>query len=99
MPWEVPRSCLRPPLPTTNPFSIFIMKFSILALIGGIVTSSFAHPASPTHVVHEKREAQLDKWTKRNVKLNRDAIVPLSIGLTQRNLGKLAPHFLLAPWS
>lgn len=65
------------------------MKLSILALIGGVVTISFAHPAPPTHVVHEKREAQLDKWSKRDVKLNRDAIIPLSIGLTQRNLGKL----------
>ncbi|KAH6712325.1 peptidase S8/S53 domain-containing protein [Leptodontidium sp. MPI-SDFR-AT-0119] len=62
------------------------MKLSILALIGGVVTISFAHPAPPTHVVHEKREAQLDKWSKRDVKLNRDAIIPLSIGLTQRNL-------------
>tara|TARA_R110002060_G_scaffold59958_5_gene69740 strand:- start:309 stop:545 length:237 start_codon:yes stop_codon:yes gene_type:complete len=64
------------------------MKLSILFFVGGIVTSSFAHPAPPTHVIHEKREAQLDKWRKRDAKLNRDAIIPLSIGLTQRNLGK-----------
>ena len=64
------------------------MKLSVLFLVGGIVTSSFAHPAPPTHVVHEKRNAQLDKWRKRDAKLNRDAVIPLSIGLTQRNLGK-----------
>ncbi len=64
------------------------MKLSILALVGVIITYVSAHPTPPTHVVHEKREAQLDKWSKRNFKLNRDAIIPLSIGLTQRNLDK-----------
>lgn len=73
------------------------MKLSILTLLGGVVTLSFAHPAPPTHVVHEKRETQLDKWAKRDTKLNRDTMIPLSIGLTQRNLGKLTHYCNFVP--
>ncbi|KAH7348554.1 Pro-kumamolisin, activation domain-containing protein [Rhexocercosporidium sp. MPI-PUGE-AT-0058] len=64
------------------------MKISHLALIGGVVTISVAYLVLVPliHVVHERREAQLDKWSKRDVKLNRDAIILLSIGLTQRNI-------------
>ena len=62
------------------------MKLSILAVLGGLAVYTFAVPAPSTHVVHEKREVQLDKWTRRDIKLNRDAIIPMSIGLTQKNL-------------
>lgn len=61
------------------------MKLSILAVVATISSYALAAPAS-THVVHEKRELASEKWTKRDVKLNRDAIIPLSIGLKQRNL-------------
>jgi len=63
------------------------MKFSILSIIGGFAAYTSAAPAPPSHVVHEKRETQLGKWARRDVKLNRDAIIPMSIGLTQSNLG------------
>lgn len=62
------------------------MKFSSTLAILGLAACSFAAPAPPTHVVHEKREHQLEKWSRRSVKLNRDALIPMSIGLTQRNL-------------
>jgi tripeptidyl-peptidase-1 len=62
------------------------MKLSILAVLGGLAVYTSAFPAPSTHVVHEKREVQLDKWTRRNIKLNRDALIPMSIGLTQNNL-------------
>ena len=62
------------------------MKFTVSALISGLVALAAAAPAPSTYVVHEKRERQLDKWTRRDAKLNRDAVVPVSIGLTQRNL-------------
>ncbi len=51
-----------------------------------MLTFAAAAPAPSSYVVHEKREVQLDKWTKRDVKINRDAVMPMSIGLTQRNL-------------
>ncbi|KUJ19485.1 subtilisin-like protein [Mollisia scopiformis] len=62
------------------------MKFSTLAVLSGLAASTFATPTPPTHVVHEKREHQLNKWSRRSVKLNRDAVIPMSIGLTQSNL-------------
>jgi tripeptidyl-peptidase-1 len=62
------------------------MKLSLLATVLGFATYASAAPAPSTHVVHEKREVQHDKWTRRSEKLNRDALIPMSIGLTQRNL-------------
>jgi len=62
------------------------MKCSIICL--SFLAFASATPTPPTHVVHEKREAQLEKWSRRDLKLNRDAVIPISIGLTQRNLDK-----------
>lgn len=61
------------------------MRFSTLTILSGLAASVFAAPTN-THVVHEKREHQLDQWSRRNVHFNRDAVIPLSIGLTQSNL-------------
>ncbi len=61
------------------------MKLYTLAVVCGIAACALAAPAS-VNAVHEKRENQLSKWSRRDVKLNRDATIPLSIGLTQRNL-------------
>lgn len=61
------------------------MKFLLnLAAVSSILVFAAAAPAP--HVVHEKRDRQTQSWTRRNIKLNRDALIPMSIGLTQRNL-------------
>jgi tripeptidyl-peptidase-1 len=62
------------------------MKLSILAVLSGLAVYTSAVPAPSTHIVHEKREVQLNKWTRRDIKLNRDATIPMSIGLKQKNL-------------
>lgn len=62
------------------------MKVSTLATLGGFVALAAAAPFSSSYVVHEKRETQLGKWSKRDIKLNSDAVIPMSIGLKQRNL-------------
>jgi len=63
------------------------MKLSLLAAsLGSLATFVAAAPAPGNYVVHEKREVQTEKWARRSIKLNRDAIIPISIGLTQRNL-------------
>jgi tripeptidyl-peptidase-1 len=63
------------------------MKLSILAAFGGFAAYAAAAPAHAPHVVHEKREALSEKWSRRSdIKLNRDAVIPMSFGLTQRNL-------------
>jgi tripeptidyl-peptidase-1 len=62
------------------------MKLSVAVLVGGFATYAVAAPA-PSYVVHEKRSTQLDKWDRRSdIKLNRDAVIPMSLGLTQSNL-------------
>ncbi|KAG9242153.1 peptidase S8/S53 domain-containing protein [Calycina marina] len=62
------------------------MKLTVAYLVATFVALCVAAPAPSSYVVHEKRETQLDKWIKRDSKLNKDSIVPVSIGLTQRNL-------------
>jgi Pro-kumamolisin, activation domain len=63
------------------------MKLSILAVVGGFATYAVAAPAHTPYVVHEKRSTQTEKWSRRrDIKLNRDAVIPMSFGLTQRNL-------------
>jgi tripeptidyl-peptidase I len=62
------------------------MKVSVLAILTGLAACASAAPAPVPHVVHEKRSTQIGKWARRDIKVNRDAIIPISIGLTQRNL-------------
>jgi tripeptidyl-peptidase-1 len=62
------------------------MKLSLVAVIGGLLAQALAAPAPGPYVVHEKRDAQTTKWLRSTVKLPRDAIILMSIGLTQRNL-------------
>ncbi|KAG0651511.1 Sedolisin-A [Hyphodiscus hymeniophilus] len=63
------------------------MKLSILAIVGGFAACAAAAPAPTAHVVHEKRETASERWSRRSdIKLNRDALIPMSFGLTQRNL-------------
>ncbi|KAH8797933.1 peptidase S8/S53 domain-containing protein [Xylogone sp. PMI_703] len=71
------------------------MKFSVFIILSGLSTFAFAVPVTPSsHIVHERRELQVEQWIKRDVRVNRDARLPLSIGLTQRNLD-LGYEFLM----
>ncbi len=62
------------------------MKLSIWTTVGGLLAQTLAAPAPTSYVVHEKRDVETTKWTRSTIKLRRDAIIPMSIGLTQRNL-------------
>lgn len=59
------------------------MKFSS-AIALGLVAAATAAPTTP-YVVHEKRGGDLESWAPA-VKARGSAVVPVSIGLTQRNL-------------
>jgi tripeptidyl-peptidase-1 len=62
------------------------MKSCILFLVSAFVASVIAAPAS-SYTIHERRNAQsASKWAKRDEPLDRRAIVPVKIALTQRNL-------------
>lgn len=63
------------------------MKVSTLAIVGGLAAFVFAAPPPTPYIVHEKRSVQTEKWSRRrDIKLNRDAVIPMSFGLAQRNL-------------
>jgi tripeptidyl-peptidase I len=63
------------------------MKLSTLAVVGSFAAFVFAAPAPTSYTVHEKRSVQTEKWSRRrDIKLNRDAVIPMSFGLAQRNL-------------
>jgi tripeptidyl-peptidase-1 len=63
------------------------MKLSGAAILGGLAAFVFAAPALNCYVVHEKPSVQNEKWfRRRDIKLNRDAVIPMSFGLTQRNV-------------
>jgi len=56
-------------------------------LLTAFLASCSASPLSSPHVVHEKRNSIPHGWAKRN-KLDRRAILPMRIALTQENLHK-----------
>jgi tripeptidyl-peptidase-1 len=64
------------------------MKSFLLTVIVGLVAQTIAAPAPApvSHIVHEKRDIDSSTWILNDIKLRRDAIIPMSIGLTQRNL-------------
>lgn len=52
-----------------------------------IAALSGAVPAPIKHVLHEKRDRQSIDWVK-GARVERDAVLPIRIGLTQNNLEK-----------
>lgn len=52
-----------------------------------IAALSGAVPAPIKHVLHEKRERESHDWVK-GARVERDAVLPIRIGLTQNNLEK-----------
>ncbi|KAF2862217.1 subtilisin-like protein [Piedraia hortae CBS 480.64] len=55
--------------------------------IGALVGGSLANPLAVNYIVHEKRSGLSEGWTEGEV-LDRRAILPMKIGLTQSNLDK-----------
>lgn len=62
-------------------FSTFISAAAIFAV------STFASPLSPIHAIHEKKSELPNGWVKRE-QLDRRAILPMKVALTQSNLDK-----------
>ncbi len=60
------------------------MKLS-LAIVLGLVASVTAAPTT-SYEVHENREFTDPVWVPQDIELNKRAIIPVSIGLTQQNL-------------
>lgn len=60
------------------------MQFTIAAVLA-LAGAAAALPSPTGHTLHEKREASSPKWVKRD-KLPSDAIIPMRVGLAQRNI-------------
>jgi hypothetical protein len=64
------------------------MRTSFPIIVSIVVLPAFASPANVHYVVHERRDAEISDWIPKAVEVDRSAILPLSIALTQRNLEK-----------
>jgi tripeptidyl-peptidase-1 len=62
------------------------IKLSVIAAIAALVNAA-PSPSPLNHVVHEKRTAPSAEWTKA-ARLEKSAIIPMRIGMTQTNLEK-----------
>src|SRR5580700_6610527 len=60
------------------------MKLPLIAILG-LVAGATTAPAGNSYVVHERRQ-ETNKWSASGDRLRRDTVIPMSIGLTQRNL-------------
>jgi tripeptidyl-peptidase-1 len=70
------------------------MRFISLGLFLASVTTIQGAAVLHTHVLHEKRDAKvLKRWVQRE-KLDPSAMLPMRIGLTQKNLD-LGHEFLM----
>ncbi|KAF2152969.1 subtilisin-like protein [Myriangium duriaei CBS 260.36] len=71
------------------------MKFSpLFAAAAAAVTCVTASPVHAPHAIHEKRSIVPHGWTKQRAGLNKDAVLPMRIGLTQSNLDKAYEHLM-----
>lgn len=63
------------------------MLFKQFLAAGAFAAAALASPLSPTYVVHEKRSEHAAGWGRREA-LDRRALLPMRIGLAQRNLDR-----------
>lgn len=66
--------------------SKMFIKLSVIAAIAALVNAA-PSPSPLNHVVHEKRDSIAVGWTKA-ARLEKKAIIPMRIGMTQTNLDK-----------
>ena len=63
------------------------MYFLSFGLLGALAAQTVAVPVTVDHVVHESRSYVPEAWVKRD-RLDRGAMLPVRIGMTQQNLDK-----------
>ena len=63
------------------------MHLPTLSVLGVLAACSYAAPYPASHTLHEKRHTSSSPWVKRD-RIPADALLPMRIGLTQRNLEK-----------
>lgn len=63
---------------------VMFVKFSVVAALVALVNAA---PKPIGHVVHEERSVPASDWVK-GARIEKDAIIPMRIGLTQTNLEK-----------
>ena len=61
-----------------------LVKLSVVTAIAALVNAA---PAPIKHVVHEERTILSKDWTK-GARIEKSAVIPMRIGLTQTNLEK-----------
>lgn len=61
------------------------MRLSLIPTVLAVAVAAQAATVPSSHIVHEKRDVASSKWVKRE-KLASSVILPMRIGLKQRNL-------------
>lgn len=61
------------------------MHFKSVGVLLAFASSALALSTPHRYVSHEKRDAPLKKWVKRDT-LSRDAVLPMRFGLRQSNI-------------
>lgn len=61
-----------------------LVKLSVVAAVAALVNAA---PAPIKHVLHEERTVLSRDWTK-GARIEKSAVIPMRIGLTQTNLDK-----------
>jgi len=64
------------------------MRLTLLSSIFALAAAARGAVVPSSHVVHEKRTEPVQTWVKRG-RLSPKAILPMKIGLTQRNLERV----------
>lgn len=59
--------------------------FFKLSIVAAIAALAHAAPKPVPHVLYEKRETASKDWVK-GARIEKDAVIPMRIGLTQTNL-------------
>jgi tripeptidyl-peptidase-1 len=67
-----------------------LAKLSVVAAIAALLNAA---PAPIKHVLHEERTILSRDWTK-GARIEKSAVIPMRIGLTQTNLEK-GYHYLM----
>tara|TARA_R110002060_G_scaffold27375_2_gene37219 strand:+ start:748 stop:966 length:219 start_codon:yes stop_codon:yes gene_type:complete len=70
-----------------------MLSIKLIALLAAIVGFSGAVPTPGTHSLHEKRNSLPRLWA-RGDRVDRNAILPVRIGLAQQNMDDSYDHLM-----
>jgi len=71
----------------------FTMRLSSLPVFFALAATTQGAALPSSHVVHERRTQPMQTWVKRD-RLSPKAVLPMRVGLTQRNLERVDEYLM-----